>query len=156
MTLPQLMFSKSEGVVQNALEKAAAGRTTITIAHRLSTIKDADTIFVMGVLEQGTHAALLGCAQKLREAQDRTDGGGAGSEDAAQAAADVPLGRKNTSQHSLASELIETRRVSQKAHWQDAEHEHSLSYPFMRVGRLYREGWRKYAVGAICAILAGN
>jgi ATP-binding cassette subfamily B (MDR/TAP) protein 1 len=40
--------TQSEGIVQNALDKAAAGRTTITIAHRLSTIKDADQIYVMG------------------------------------------------------------------------------------------------------------
>lgn len=54
--------TQSEGVVQNALDKAAKGRTTITIAHRLSTIKDADIIYVMGdglVLEQGTHSQLL-------------------------------------------------------------------------------------------------
>ncbi|KAJ7212049.1 multidrug resistance protein 1 [Mycena pura] len=165
--------TQSEGVVQDALDKAAAGRTTITIAHRLSTIKDADTIYVMGdglVLEQGTHDALVGNetgayaklvqAQRLREAQKRTDGEEA--EDAAQEAADmakalreeVPLGRKNTGQHSLASELIEKRLEVQKE--QDKEHDYSLPYLFMRVGRLYREGWRKYFIGAICAVGTGG
>ncbi|KAK8019301.1 P-loop containing nucleoside triphosphate hydrolase protein [Apiospora arundinis] len=54
--------TKSEGVVQAALEVAAAGRTTITIAHRLSTIRDAHNIVVMSrgmIIEQGTHDALL-------------------------------------------------------------------------------------------------
>lgn len=54
--------TQSEGVVQDALDKAAQGRTTITIAHRLSTIKDADMILVMGggeILEAGTHNSLL-------------------------------------------------------------------------------------------------
>ncbi|EME79474.1 ABC transporter, ABC-B family, MDR type [Pseudocercospora fijiensis CIRAD86] len=55
--------SKTEEVVQAALEKAAHGRTTIMIAHRLSTIKRADNIIVMGpggkILEQGTYDALL-------------------------------------------------------------------------------------------------
>jgi ATP-binding cassette subfamily B (MDR/TAP) protein 1 len=54
--------TKSEGVVQAALEVAAEGRTTITIAHRLSTIKDAHNIVVMSqgrIVEQGTHDQLL-------------------------------------------------------------------------------------------------
>ncbi|EME81617.1 ABC transporter, ABC-B family, MDR type [Pseudocercospora fijiensis CIRAD86] len=54
--------TKSEGVVQAALDKAAQGRTTIVIAHRLSTIRDADNIVVMvrgRIVEQGTHNELL-------------------------------------------------------------------------------------------------
>jgi len=54
--------TKSEGVVQAALEVASEGRTTITIAHRLSTIKDAHNIVVMAqgrIVEQGTHDQLL-------------------------------------------------------------------------------------------------
>jgi ATP-binding cassette, subfamily B (MDR/TAP), member 1 len=67
--------TKSEGVVQAALEVAAAGRTTVTIAHRLSTIKDADNIVVMSegrIIEQGTHNELLaskGAYYNLIEAQ---------------------------------------------------------------------------------------
>lgn len=67
--------TKSEGVVQAALEVAAEGRTTITIAHRLSTIKDADNIVVMTegrIVEQGTHDDLLlkqGAYYSLVEAQ---------------------------------------------------------------------------------------
>jgi ATP-binding cassette subfamily B (MDR/TAP) protein 1 len=67
--------TKSEGVVQAALEVAAAGRTTISIAHRLSTIKDADNIVVMTegrIVEQGTHDDLLmkqGAYYALVEAQ---------------------------------------------------------------------------------------
>ncbi|KAI6283355.1 GTPase-activating protein [Pyricularia oryzae] len=54
--------TRSEGVVQAALEVAAEGRTTITIAHRLSTIKDAHNIVVMSegrIVEQGNHNDLL-------------------------------------------------------------------------------------------------
>lgn len=52
----------SERVVQQALDNAAQGRTTIAIAHRLSTIMHADQIFVLQagqIVEQGTHSELL-------------------------------------------------------------------------------------------------
>ncbi|MBR7839555.1 ABC transporter ATP-binding protein [Actinospica durhamensis] len=51
----------SERVVQQALDSAAHGRTTIAIAHRLSTIVAADVIFVVDhgrIVERGTHAEL--------------------------------------------------------------------------------------------------
>ncbi|KAL4866964.1 hypothetical protein BDV12DRAFT_210237 [Aspergillus spectabilis] len=57
--------TKSEGLVQAALDRAAEGRTTIVIAHRLSTIKSAHNIVVMmggKIAEQGTHSELLGKA----------------------------------------------------------------------------------------------
>ena len=54
--------TESERVVQEALDKAREGRTSIVIAHRLSTIYNADCIIVMSkgkVLEVGTHSELL-------------------------------------------------------------------------------------------------
>ncbi|KAM5581522.1 ABC transporter B family member 15-like [Rosa sericea] len=54
--------SESERVVQEALDKAAVGRTTIIIAHRLSTIRNADVIAVVQngqVMETGSHNELF-------------------------------------------------------------------------------------------------
>jgi ATP-binding cassette, subfamily B (MDR/TAP), member 1 len=54
--------SESERVVQEALDKAAKGRTTLVIAHRLSTIQKADMIYVLDggvVVEGGRHDDLV-------------------------------------------------------------------------------------------------
>lgn len=54
--------SESEKLVQDALEKLMAGRTSIVIAHRLSTVRKADEIVVLEqgeIVEQGTHEALM-------------------------------------------------------------------------------------------------
>ena len=52
----------AEGVVQQALDRASQGRTTIVIAHKLATIRKADNIVVMTkgkIVEQGTHEGLI-------------------------------------------------------------------------------------------------
>ena len=52
----------SEKIVQEALDRACQGRTTIVIAHRLNTIQNVDQIYVLdngSVIEQGTHETLM-------------------------------------------------------------------------------------------------
>jgi len=54
--------AESERAVQDALEVAMRGRTTIVIAHRLATVQRADRIFVLDrgiIVEQGQHADLM-------------------------------------------------------------------------------------------------
>lgn len=54
--------SYTEKEIQDALERAARGRTTLVIAHRLSTVVAADEILVLDegqIVERGTHAQLL-------------------------------------------------------------------------------------------------
>lgn len=54
--------TRTEALVQKAMDKLTEGRTSFVIAHRLSTIRNADLIFVMDkgdVVESGTHAELL-------------------------------------------------------------------------------------------------
>jgi ATP-binding cassette, subfamily B, bacterial len=67
--------SESESLIQDALKRVMAGRTSIVIAHRLSTILAADLILVMDrgkIVERGTHEQLLamgGLYSQLYETQ---------------------------------------------------------------------------------------
>jgi ABC-type multidrug transport system fused ATPase/permease subunit len=61
----------TETLIQDALNKARKGRTTIIIAHRLSTVKNADHIVVLsgdrkGIIEQGDHNTLLSLNGKYK------------------------------------------------------------------------------------------
>jgi len=54
--------TESESLVQEALARLMAGRTTFVIAHRLSTVQQANRIYVLDhgrIVEQGNHAELL-------------------------------------------------------------------------------------------------
>jgi ATP-binding cassette subfamily B protein len=54
--------TRTESLVQGAMEQLRSGRTSFVIAHRLSTIRDADVILVMdhgSIVEHGTHTELI-------------------------------------------------------------------------------------------------
>jgi ATP-binding cassette, subfamily B, multidrug efflux pump len=67
--------TRTEVLIQRAMQRLMHGRTTFVIAHRLSTIRDADTILVMDrgrIVEQGSHVQLLarrGFYRELYESQ---------------------------------------------------------------------------------------
>lgn len=163
--------TQSEGVVQDALDKAAAGRTTITIAHRLSTVRDADQIFVMGggeVLEQGTHHSLLATggtysqlvqAQMLRGQDQRPD---AADDTVPTTSADVQsamedekaalaLERSSTTGSggkSLASEAIEKKKQDARVPMDDF----NFPYLFQRMAKINSDAHAHYIMGFIFSI----
>jgi ATP-binding cassette, subfamily B, bacterial MsbA len=73
--------SESESLVQAALRRLMAGRTTLVIAHRLSTVRDADQIVVLDagrVVETGRHGELIargGAYARLHRLQLSDDAG---------------------------------------------------------------------------------
>ncbi|KAF8600378.1 multidrug resistance protein 1 [Ceratobasidium sp. AG-I] len=172
--------TQSEGIVQDALDKAAAGRTTVTIAHRLSTIKDADMIYVMGdgmVLEQGTHNQLLSNpngsytalveAQKLREEEQKevlsldSDGDHAAQAPTIPTSKHVdipvedmePLKRTATGTRSLASEILSARGKDDEPRYGTTDH--GFWYLFKRMGAINRDSKWLYVWGCCAAVATG-
>jgi ATP-binding cassette subfamily B (MDR/TAP) protein 1 len=162
--------TRSEGIVQDALDKAAAGRTTITIAHRLSTIKGADCILVMGdgtVLERGAHAELLANengiysrlvkAQTLREGRKNEDLDTAlisnHKTDGERPELEEVLDRKSTIRSIGSNVINQPEEVKvKKVGGQVQEKDYDLFYLMRRIAGLYREGFPRYIIGSVFAV----
>ena len=158
--------TRSEGIVQDALDEAAAGRTTIIISHRLSTIKDADCILVMadgGVLERGTHAELLedenGAYYRLVKAQSLHEGReddldtaliSTPEKDVEKPGLEEVLERKSTIR-SIGSNPV-SQLKKEKVGVLTREEDHDIFYLMRRIAGLYREGYPRYMIGSVFAV----
>ncbi|GAA6027164.1 hypothetical protein JCM8097_002446 [Rhodosporidiobolus ruineniae] len=158
--------TQSETIVQDALDRAAAGRTTITIAHRLSTIKAADQIIVltaghilesaMSSAEGSAHQLLLrnpdGAYSKLVEAQALKEGIVSSKDEKA-----------DPDEVVFKPDEVDEEVVGEKDRQLDLEEgvkaEVAKKYGFFKLmGRilsLNRDMWKYYAVGVVAASISG-
>ncbi|KAJ3099209.1 ATP-binding cassette, sub-B (MDR TAP), member 4 [Phlyctochytrium bullatum] len=119
--------TESERIVQNALDKASADRTTIVIAHRLSTIKNADLIVVMDrgeIVEVGKHNELLEKdgsyaalvrVQALRQAEEAEEAVANKADAAAAAAAAEAAGEEISADDLALAKAVEAARLKATA-----------------------------------------
>lgn len=156
--------SQSEGVVQNALDVAAQGRTTIVIAHRLSTIKGADNIVVLNqgaIVEQGTHDELLSRKAAyfdLVEAQRLRDEQNASSPDVPhlthemiEGSHDSNIGKNNLdAQHSSHTSSMSLQKTP------EGSNRHSLWAIIKLIAAFNKEETGIMLFGLLCSVLAGG
>ncbi|CAF4162428.1 unnamed protein product, partial [Adineta steineri] len=146
----------SEKIVQEALDRAYQGRTTIVIAHRLSTIQNADHIYVVdkgSVIEEGTHETLMakegGKYQEMIKNQqiDKVTG------DEHETVGEVKVDEEIEQQTGERSGLLSDKQVS------DTNEESSTSGDehavFLRLLSMNKPEWFSLLVGSIASIING-
>ncbi|EYC17794.1 hypothetical protein Y032_0029g1873 [Ancylostoma ceylanicum] len=121
--------AESESIVQEALENAQSGRTTISIAHRLSTIKNVDHIYVFDsgrIVEDGKHDELMtrnGVYAELVKAQEIEK---AEAEDTEEEFEFTSFGAKTQLRESLIRKMSKklSRAISRVSEVTDSELDH--------------------------------
>ncbi|TKW35603.1 hypothetical protein SEVIR_2G385400v4 [Setaria viridis] len=161
--------TNSEHVVQEALELASMGRTTIVVAHRLSTIRNADMIVVMQsgeVKELGSHHELNGNEnglysslvrlQQTRDSVDMTEGG-----EELEKTRSTDILRQSSSQSmsrgfTAASRSSSTRSVGDAKAYGNTENPKLPVPSFRRLLMLNAPEMKQALMGIFSAIVSGS
>uniref|UniRef100_A0A8C1ZD08 MDR1 protein n=1 Tax=Cyprinus carpio TaxID=7962 RepID=A0A8C1ZD08_CYPCA len=164
--------TQSESIVQAALDKARAGRTTIVIAHRLSTIRSADIIagFSEGkVVEHGTHRELMakkGVYYSLVMQQvpnDDLDGNEYDIQDVSEGETSEESSETETPEGGMERQMESgtlrrslrrgsERRSSRK---KSSEKENVSEIPFTKILALNKPEWPYLLVGTLASLVGG-
>ncbi|EXB59762.1 Putative ABC transporter B family member 8 [Morus notabilis] len=156
--------SESETLVQNALDQASMGRTTLVVAHKLSTVRNADLIAVVSggcIIELGSHNDLInrdnGHYAKLAKMQrqfsfavdnnDQSDTSGLVS------SVTRSSGRQSTAR---SSPLVFSKSPNQSI---ETTPQHKISHPapsFTRLLSLNAPEWKQGLIGSLSAVAFGS
>ncbi|CAN0857562.1 ABC transporter B family member 15 [Linum grandiflorum] len=156
--------SESEKVVQEALDKAALGRTTIIIAHRMSTIRNAHTIAVIQhgqVIETGSHDQLMlhqdGPYLSLVRASEK---GNENNNEVAPPTSSylVPDSGINSVSRSSSANLMQVKpsSVALQSESEAEEQKVAAAPSFWRLLALNSPEWKQAIFGSVGALLFGG
>uniref|UniRef100_A0A9J7YHQ6 ABC-type xenobiotic transporter n=1 Tax=Cyprinus carpio carpio TaxID=630221 RepID=A0A9J7YHQ6_CYPCA len=158
--------TQSESIVQAALDKARAGRTTIVIAHRLSTIRSADIIagFSEGkVVEQGTHRELMakkGVYYSLvmqqgetSEESSETETPEGGMERQMESGRSLRRGSERRSSRKKSSAKKKSKKSKKDKKVQEKENVSEI--PFTKILALNKPEWPYLLVGTLASLVGG-
>jgi ATP-binding cassette subfamily B (MDR/TAP) protein 1 len=147
--------------VQEALDVASKGRTTIVVAHRLSTIRNADSIAVMqsgAVHELGSHSELIAkngmysSLVRLQQTRDSSEGGGI-------CRASPSAGQCGSNTSKMLSSASRSDWTLSKGDARDGDGTEKPKAPVPSLGRmllLNAPEWKHALVGSLSAILSGG
>ncbi|KAK9101221.1 hypothetical protein Scep_024651 [Stephania cephalantha] len=152
--------SESETLVQNALDQASMGRTTLVVAHKLLTVKNADQIAVISggcIIEIGSHNELIhkknGHYAQLAKLQRQFS-----SDDHERII--EPLSSPITSSANRLSSKKPSPISSLASPLSNIDqHSHTASYPppsFIRLMSLNSLEWKQGLIGSLSAIVFGS
>ncbi|TKY50321.1 ABC transporter B family member 15 [Spatholobus suberectus] len=162
--------SESERVVQEALDKAAVGRTTIIIAHRLSTVRNADVIAVVQsgrIMEMGSHHELIQNDSGLYTTLVRLQQAKNEKEDTLSHPHHPPSSISNKDNHSTSSRRLSLVSCSSSANSmphvgggddvvEEVVEDKKLPLPsFRRLLALNIPEWKQACLGCLNAVLFG-
>uniref|UniRef100_A0A4W5N3K4 ABC-type xenobiotic transporter n=1 Tax=Hucho hucho TaxID=62062 RepID=A0A4W5N3K4_9TELE len=154
--------TQSESVVQAALDKARAGRTTIVIAHRLSTIRTADVIagFSNGeMVEQGTHRELMakkGVYYSLVMQQDLDYVLYDSSDmDELEVVNEEGIENGGFERNSISSGRVEMKPTKKKSKKSKKDKKEAPDVPFTRILALNKPEWPYMLVGTLSSLVGG-
>ncbi|BBH08351.1 ABC transporter family protein [Prunus dulcis] len=151
--------SESETLVQNALDQASMGRTTLVVAHKLSTVRNADLIAVVSggcIIEIGSHNQLINCQNghyaKLAKLQRQFSCDNVDQERiSVSSVTRSSAGRLSTARSSPASTFAKSPLP--------LETSQHLSHPptsFYRLLSLNSPEWKQGLIGSLSAIAFGS
>ncbi|KAL6634544.1 hypothetical protein ACP70R_027215 [Stipagrostis hirtigluma subsp. patula] len=159
--------SRSEQVVQEALDLASVGRTTIVIAHRISTIRNADKIVVMQsgeVKELGSHEDLIAdenglysslvCLQQTKDSGEVAMVGQTGT---ASAIAELSNSQRMSRRFSASSRSSSLQSIVDARYDDNTTKKPKLLVPSMkRLFMLNAPEWRYAVLGSFSAVVFGG